>query len=202
MKISLATGLHIFATRPFSLVITLILAVVVSVISFMLLLFPAIAGYYYAVSKSRPETQFIDLENLFRTNRMLFDGLKRYLVPSYVVGLFGLIPAILLFVAPAIPLLNGSKSNLKWALCLEVLLLPASFLAGSVVLFGFTQLIRTGRGFHSLGYAVKTGKRNLLKVLLLGFLLLFPITGFIIHMLMVFTYPIIVGWAVSGVAES
>ena len=140
---------------------------------------------------------------MFRMNSKFFYGLKRYFFPSFVLGLFGLVPSLLLSIAPAFPLQNGSESGvIWWTLSLEVLLLPAYFLAGSVVLYGFTQLIRTGRGFHSLSYAVKTGARSLLKVLLLGFLLLFPITGFVVHLLMIFTYPIIVGWAVSGVAES
>ena len=64
---SLAKGWQIFGSRVVSLVGTLIVGVVVSVVSFMLLLFPVIAAYYYAVRESGREEYFIDLNTIGRT---------------------------------------------------------------------------------------------------------------------------------------
>lgn len=197
---NLTNGIRIFVSRPFTLVITLIVAVVITVASFMLLLFPVMAGYYHAVAHSRRETQFIDLNSLFVAIGMLFQGIKRYFFGSYVLGLFGLTPALALSVAPVLPFYDGAQSSLWWLL-LQILLIPAYFLAGTIVLYGFPSLIQTGRGFDSLGFSIRAGAKSFFKVLLLGFLLLFPITGAVIHLLMVFSYPIITAWGVAQLVE-
>jgi hypothetical protein len=54
----LRRGIGIFASRPVSLVAALIAGVVIAVVNFMLLFFPATAGYYFAVIQSRREAYF------------------------------------------------------------------------------------------------------------------------------------------------
>jgi hypothetical protein len=199
---NLRKGLEIFATRPLSLVASLILAVVISVVTFLLLTFPVIAGYYYAVRQSMREEYFIDLNNVFRTNSLVFSGIKRYFVQSYILGITGLIPAVGLLLVPLVPFEIGGE-QWKWlSLILQILFLPAFFLAGAVVLYGYPCLIATNNAIGSLRYAISAGKAKLLKVLAVGFILLFPITGFIFHLLMILTYPLIVSWAVVVTADT
>jgi hypothetical protein len=67
--------LDAFLSRPVSLVAALIFAVTVCVVSFMLLTFPAIASFYYAVRHSRREDYFIDLPNVSRTASLVLVGM-------------------------------------------------------------------------------------------------------------------------------
>jgi hypothetical protein len=195
---SLHKGWHIFASRPISLVVALIFAVVICVISFFLLTFPVIAGYYYAVSQSKREEFFIDLGNVFRTTFLVLSGVRKYFFQSYVLGLFGLVPPIVLLLIPVLAVEQGSSLSIV----LQVLWLPALFLAGAVVLFGYPYLLATNQGFGALGHAVSMGKAKPVLVFGVGVLILFPIPGAIFHLLMVFSYPILAASAVASTADA
>jgi hypothetical protein len=181
------------------LVAALILAVILCVVSFTLLLFPAIAGYYYAVWQSKREEYFIDLNNIFRTTFLVFSGIRRFFVQSYLFGIIGLLPAALLFLAPILPWIVTGEETYTWIhLILQILWLPSFFLAGAVVLYGYPCLINTNSAIGSFRHALSIGKARPFKTLVLGFLLLFPIPGFVFHLLVVITYPLLVSWALSG----
>jgi hypothetical protein len=194
-------GLEIFESRPLSLVAALIVAVVVCVVSFLLLFFPVIAAYFYAVRQSRREEYFIDLENVLRTSALIFAGIKRYFIQSYVLGILGLLPALALLLAPILPLELAGEEGQTMSLVLQILFLPAFFLMGSLVLYGYPYLIATNSAVGSIRYAVSKGKSKFFKVIALGFVLLIPIPGAIIHLLMGLTYPLLASWAVSDTAD-
>jgi hypothetical protein len=197
----LRRGLEIFASRPISLVVALIAAVVVFMVSFMLLLFPAIAAYFYAVRHSRREEYLIDLENVFRTNGLFFKGIGTYFIQGYIMGILGILPALALLLIPILPLELYNAEGRNLSLILQILFFPAFFLMGSVVLYGYPCLIATNSAIRSLGYAVSKGKSKLLKVMALGLVLLVPIPGAIFHLFMPLTYPFLVSWAVSDTAD-
>ena len=194
---SLHKGWEIFASRPFSLVAALIFAVVLSVISFFILFFPVITGYYYAIRQSEREAFFIDLKNVFRTTFLVLQGVGRYFFQSFIMGIFGLIPSLILLLLPVLLFQN----NPHLALISQVLFLPAFFIAGAVVLFGYPYLLATNRAFGALGYALSTGKRRPLTALGIGFLILCPIPGAIFHLLMVLSYPVLAASAVATTAD-
>jgi hypothetical protein len=86
---NLGQGLHTFASRPGSLVAALILVIVISPVTFMVLAFPASTAYFYAVRQSRREECAIDLNNLLRTCGLVFRGIRRYFLQSYLMGIVG-----------------------------------------------------------------------------------------------------------------
>ncbi len=193
------TGLEIFITRPLSLVGVLIVAVILIVISWMLLLLPAIASYYFAVKYSRREEYLIDLNSIFRTTGLFLRGIPTYFVQSYILGLIGLLPAAILFFIPVVPLYVAEDHT--WAyyvsLVLLVLWVPALFLAGVTVFNGYPRLIVTNDGMDAIRYAVSEGKTNPLLALARGLLILSPIPGGILHFMMVLSYPWLTAWAVA-----
>jgi hypothetical protein len=193
---SLVRGWRIFSSRPLALIAALIVAVIVSVITFLLLVFPVITGYYYAVRQSRRERFFIDLETVAGTTGDLFVGIRKYFLASYVIGILGLVVPLLMLVLPVVALGEGRELTLP-SLIFGVLWVPAFFLLGSVVLYGYPALIVSGRATASLGYAVSAGRDTPVRAFLLGFLILFPVTGFLFHVLMVFSYPILVASALG-----
>jgi len=193
---SLARGWKIFSSRPLALIAALIVAVIVSVVTFLLLVFPVIAGYYYAVRESRRERFFIDLEAVARTTADLFVGIRKYFLASYVIGMPGLVVPLLILVLPVVALGEGRELTLL-SLVFGVLWVPAFFLLGSVVLYGYPYLMLSGRATASLSYAVSAGRDTPVRAFLLGFLILFPVTGFLFHVLMVFSYPILVASALG-----
>ncbi len=193
------TGLEIFITRPLSLVAVLILAVILCVISWMLLLLPAIAAYYFAVKHSRKEEYFIDLNSIFRTAGLFLRGIPKYFIQSYILGLTGLLPAVILFYIPVVPLMVAEDQT--WAyyasLALSVLWIPALFLAGVTVFNGYPRLIVTNSGIDAIRYAISEGKTKPPLALARGFLLLSPIPGWIFHFMMVLSYPWLTAWAIA-----
>lgn len=199
---SLLRGWDIFSTRPLSLIAALIVAVTVSVISFFLLFFPAVAGYYYAVSQSRREEFFIDLNNVFRTALLVFRGMGRYFLQSYLLGLLGLLPAVILYLCPILPYMLQGDKGMVVGLFLQVLWIPSFFLAGAVIFYGYPYLIETNRGLISLRNSLSMGKAKPWGTFGRGFLLLSPIPGAVVHFFMVFSYPIIVSSAVAGAGDT
>ena len=125
-------GLETFATRPLSLVAALILALLICLASLMLLIFPVITGYYYAVRQSKKEEYFIDLYNIFRTTSLVFGGIRRYFVQSYILGLTTLLPATALYAAPVLPWVIAGERGIYASMCL---LLP----------LGWTQVAQRSR---------------------------------------------------------
>ncbi len=196
----LKTGFKAFASRPLSLTITLILGVVVSVISFLLLLFPVVPAYYYAVAESRREEFFIDLPNVVRTVTLLFKGIKKYFVQSYLLAFMALLPALALFVLPLIPLYLYENEGLGISLFLQLIWIPVFLFFGSLLLFGYPQLVVSNNAVLAFKSTVAGIKRAPLLVFILGFLTLVPFTAFVFHLFMVFTYPILAGWAMSAVS--
>lgn len=199
---NLRKGLEIFASRPLSLVAALILGVIVCVASFMLLTPPVIAGYYYAVRNSGREEFFIDLPNITRTTSLVVTGIGRYFIPSYIVGFCGLLPALVLFIAPVLPASILGDDWMYAGIPLMILWLPAFFLMGVTVFNAYPRLIATNDSIDSIRYAFSVGKANPLIPIARGFMLLYPIPGWIIHFLMVFTYPVITAWAVSATGDT
>ena len=196
------TGFNIFMTRPLSLVVALIFAIIICLASFMLLAFPVVAGYYYAIGNSKREEFFIDLPNVLRTTSLVTSGMGKYLIPSYIVGFLGLVPALILFLAPVLP---ASLLGDNWtyvSIPLMILWLPAFFLMGVTIFNAYPKLITTADGIGAIRYAVSVGKANRLLAVARGFVLLCPIPGWIIHFLMVFSYPIITAWAVSATGDT
>ena len=82
-KPSLKKGWEIFASRPLSLIITLVIAISLSIISFFLLLFPVITSFYYTISQSKREQYLIDLNNILQTIFVFLEGIKRYFFFSH-----------------------------------------------------------------------------------------------------------------------
>ncbi|UCH58729.1 MAG: hypothetical protein JSV61_10985, partial [Anaerolineales bacterium] len=109
---------------------------------------------------------------------------------------------LVLYLAPIIPYIKSGDENLYLGVILQVLWLPAFFLAGSIVLYGYPFLIATNNVIDSIRFTLSAGRVKVLKVLAVGFVILFPIPGFFFHLLMVFTYPLIVAWAVSPTADA
>ncbi len=195
---SLQLGWQIFVSRSLSLIAAFIMAVVLCVISFFLLTFPVIAGYYYAVRHSRREEYFIDLVNISRTTALLFRGIGRYFVQSYVFGIIGLLPVAVLFFFPVLPAIISPEKGFILGLFLQILWIPTFFLAGAVIFYGYPHLIATNRGIASFRYALSMGKTKPLATIGRGVLLLYPIPAALFHFFMVFSYPILVGWAVAS----
>jgi hypothetical protein len=194
-------GLEIFVTRPVSLVVTLIIAVVLCLASFMILTFPLVAGYFFAVRHSRREEYFVDLNAILKNCGLLFLGIKHHFGQSYVLGFLGLVPAVALVLVPIVPLhLYGNEGRIL-SLVLQVLWLPGFFLAGGVFLYGFPHLVATTHGIRSLRHTLSAGMKSPLKTLAVGFVILFPIPGFVFHLLMVLTYPFLAAWAVGATAD-
>lgn len=193
---NLRKGWEIFATRPLSLIAALIMAVIICIISFMLLTFPAIAAYYYAVRHSKREEYFIDLNNIFRTTFLIFKGIGRYFVQSYILGFTGLLPVAILFITPVLPVILSGKQDIYLSLILQILWLPCFWIAGAVVFYGYPCLIATNNGIKSLRYALSVGKTRIFGTFARGFLLLCPFPAAIFHFFMVFSYPILAAWAV------
>ena len=199
---SFRKGWDIFVSRPLSLIAALIVAIAVCVISFMLLFSPVVAGYYYAVRQSRREEYFIDLNNVIRTTFLVFQGMRRFFLQSYVLGLTGLLPAIFLYICPVLPwLLLGEEARMA-GVFLQVLWIPAFFLAGAVLFYGFPYLIESNSGIGSLRSALSIGKTKPLGTFGRGFLLLSPLPGAVLHFLMVISYPILVAWAVADTGDT
>ncbi len=174
------------------------MAVVLCVISFFLLTFPVITGYYFAVRHSRREEYFIDVVNIFRTTSLLFKGIGRYFFQSYVFGIIGLLPVAALFFTPVLPAIISPEKGLTLSLILQILWIPTFFLAGNVIFYGYPHLIATNSGIASFRYALSMGKAKPLGAIGRGFLLLYPIPAALFHFLMVISYPILVGWAVAS----
>lgn len=198
---SLQIGWQIFVSRPLSLIAALITAVVLCVVSFFLLTFPVITGYYYAVRHSRREEYFIDIANISRTTALLFRGIGRYFIQSYIFGIIGILPVAVLFFAPVLPAVISPEKGLTLSLALQILWIPTFFLAGAVIFYGYPHLVASNSGFASLRYALSMGKTKPLATIGRGFLLLYPIPAALFHFLMVFFYPILVGWAVASTDE-
>ncbi|MFC1895955.1 hypothetical protein ACFL0Q_04770 [Thermodesulfobacteriota bacterium] len=199
---SLKTGLEIYISRAISMVSTLIIAIVIFIISFMLLIFPLITSFYFAVSQSKREEYLIDLNNVLRTISFFFKGIKHYFFHSYILGFLGLIPPIILILLPVFILEYGGKDYLMLCLTLQIMWLPAFFLFGSVLLYGYPFLLVSNSGFQSFRYAISKGKSHKLLVVAIGFIILFPIPGILFHLLMVFSYPILAACAVSRTADT
>ncbi|MGD9347429.1 MAG: hypothetical protein PVH84_16305 [Candidatus Aminicenantes bacterium] len=198
-KPSLQKGWEIFTSRPLSLIFTLIFAVVICVISFFLLTFPVIAGYGYAIRQSRREEYFIDLNAILRTISHLFQGIKRYFGQSYVFGFLGILPTVILFFIPIIPIMiSTNQEAFIMSLVLEILWIPTFFLAGAFMFYGYPHLVATNRGKDSIRYAFSMGKSKPLATMGKGFLLIFPFPGWIIHFFMIFSYPILASWAIAS----
>lgn len=196
---SLTTGWAIFASRPISMVANVIFAVCLFVVSLGILALPLIPAFYFAVRNSKRERFFIDLERVLGSMGNLLGGIKKYFFPSFVVGVFGLLVAVGLLVAPVLALREGTTA---FAFGLQVLFIPAFFWGGAVLLYGYPCLLRTNRGYRSLQYAFSEGRRRPLLTVLAGFLVLFPITGAVFHLLMVFSYPVFVAAAVGEASDS
>lgn len=196
---SLRTGWTIFATRPISMVATVILAVCLFVVSLGILAFPLIPAFYFAVRESRGERFFIDLERVLETMGNLFRGIRRHFFASFVVGILGLLMATGLLVTPTLVMREGAPAYL---LGLQILLLPAFFWGGAVLLHAYPRLTEGNGGFAALRYALSEGRRKPLSAFLVGFLVLFPVTGALFHLLMVFSYPILVGAALGRMPDS
>ena len=194
---ALKAGFLVFATRPVSMVATLVLAVAASVISLGLLFFPAIAGFYLAVRESRREEFFIDLENVVRTVGIFFKGMQAFALGAWVLGLFGIVVSIVLLVIPVIPSIEETPAGYELGLRLSFLFIPAFWLMGSVLIHGFPNLVRGAGGWRSITTSLKHGVRTPFLALFIGFLVLFPMTGFFFHIFMIFTYPIFVGWVLA-----
>jgi hypothetical protein len=197
---SLEAGWRIFATRPISLVAALVVATIVSLVSFLLLLFPAVAGYFYAVRESRREEYFIDLNNIARMIGNLFAGIKGYFWPSYPVGLLGIVFPLFLMVLPVLGWEEGHSLS-RFRLLMLFLWIPACWILGSIILYGYPYMVIVRRGFASLRHGLESGRRHPTLAFSLGFLICFPITAFFFHLLMVFSYPILAGSALGIAAE-
>lgn len=199
---NLRKGWEIFATRPLSLVAALIMALVIFLMSFMLLTFPVIAGYYHAVRQSKREEYFIDLNNIFRTTFLVLKGVRKYFVQSYILGFLGLLPIAILYFAPVLPMIIANERGISISLILQILWLPAFFLAGAILFHGYPHLIATNTAIGSIRYALSVGKTHKLKTFFRGFLLLYPIPAAIFHFFMVLSYPLLASWAVATTGDT
>jgi hypothetical protein len=198
---SLHVGWRIFATRPVSLVLTLVLAVVVGVLSFGLLVLPAVAAYYHAVRRSRREGFFIDLEAVVALAGHFLRGLVRLFLRGWIVGIFGLLLPVALLLLPALALDRQASAAPILAMGSLLLFVPAFFWAGSVLLHGYPALAADATAFASLRHALSAGRGRPLQATAVGFLVLFPVTGALFHLLMVFSYPILVAAAVATTSD-
>ncbi|NIO20774.1 MAG: hypothetical protein GTN76_08565, partial [Candidatus Aenigmarchaeota archaeon] len=133
-------GLEIFVSRPISLIAALILSIVICLITFMLFTPPVIAGYYYAVKKSRREQYFIDLNNITITLASLFRGMENYFVQSYVFGIPAFLSVLFLYTIPLIGIGFGGESGMYIGTLLLILWLPAFFLSGIFIFQGYPYL--------------------------------------------------------------
>lgn len=194
-------GREIFFSRPISLTLTLIIAVMICVISFLLLVFPVITAYYYAVSNSKREEFFIDLDNVAKTISFLFKGIKQYFLQSYLFALISVLPVLTLYLIPLMPIYLYGKQGLQISAFLQIIWIPLFFFFGSLLLYGYPQLIVSKSAIYAFKSTFAGIKRSPLVVFILGFLTLVPFTSFVFHLLMVFTYPILAGWGVSAVSD-
>jgi hypothetical protein len=195
------TGLGIFGSRALSLVAALILAICISLGSFMLLALPAIAGYYYAVRHSKAERYFIDFPTIVRTAGLVVAGMAKCFGGSYVVGLTLLVPAWALLLAPVLTWSLLSDESMYAGLPLMVLWLPSFFLMGVALFNAYPYLVATNDSIGAVRYAVTTARREPGAAFVRGCIILFPVPGLIIHFLMALSYPIIAAWAVSETDE-
>jgi hypothetical protein len=156
-----------------------------------MLALPVIAGYYYAVRNSRREEYFIDLNNIFATLGHVFVGIRRYFWKSYWLGFVGLLVPVALLILPAVLWQVTGKPLLYPGLALAILWLPAFFLAGAIVLYGYPYLMARPDG-SAVRYALSGARKRPFLTAGIGVLLLFPIPAFVFHLLMVFSYPILV----------
>jgi len=83
-----------------------------------------------------------------------------------------------------------------------ILWLPSFFLVGMAVFNGYPRLITTNDGIGSLRYAISAGKAKPLLALVRGFILLYPIPGWILHWLMVLSYPFLTAWAIGTALDT
>jgi hypothetical protein len=181
------------------MVATVIFAVCLFVVSLGILAFPLVPAFYYAVRNSQSERFFIDLERVLESMGNLLSGIRRHFFSSFVVGISGLLVAVGLLIAPVLAL---REETAALALGLQVLLIPAFFWGGAVLLFAYPCLLRTNGGFRSLRYALTEGRKRPFLSLLVGFLILFPVSGAFFHLLMVFSYPIFVAAALGEASDS
>lgn len=188
--------------RPRSLVGALITSVVISVASFFLLLPPVIAGYYFAVAGGLEGELDVYREDPGGAGGLLFAGMRRYFLPSYVVATFGLLLPLALLIGPVLPWTVSGQEWQSLAPLSVVFALPAFLVLGSVVLFGYPRLLVTRSAVEAILYTLRAARRRPLISLVLGFLLLFPITGFVVHVLMVITYPLIVATAICTMSRA
>ena len=199
---SLRLGWAIFASRPISLVAALIVAVVLLVTSFGLLAPPILAGYYHAVRASRRERFLIDLERVLGAVGELFRGIGRHFGRSYLLALGGLLVPLALMLAPAVLLELRGPGAAGWAIALQVLFLPAFAVAGATLLHAVPALVSTDAGtLAAARHALAAARRRPWPSLAVGFLFLFPIPGVLIHLLMVFSYPLLAASAVAATGD-
>ncbi len=196
---SLRRGWAVFTSRPLSLIACLIVAVVVSVVSFLLLALPAIAGYYYAVRQSRGEECFIDLAAVLATLHQFFVGMRRHFWKAWGLGFVGLLVPLGLLILPVLLEEFAGVRSPYLLLALMIPWLPALFLTGAVVLFAYPHLVTCSEG-SALRYALSTARTRPLLTLAVGILLLFPVPGIVFHLLMVFSYPLLVASSL-GIVE-
>jgi len=176
-------GWVIFTTRPITLAVTLVVAVIASVISMGLLFFPAIVGFHHAIRYGRREMQFIDLAVIANTIGLFFQGVGRDFVGAWVLGITGSALPVALFVLPVVPLYRPEATISAWNFLLMLLWIPSSILLGAVLLYGFPNLVEQGHGASALRETFFQGRSHKLLAFTIGFLLVFPVTGFIFHLL-------------------
>jgi len=182
--------------RPRSLVGALITSVVISVASFFLLLPPVIAGYYFAVAGGLEGESELYREDPGLASGLVFAGIRRYFFASYAVATFGLLLPLVLLVGPVLPWTVFGEEWRHIAPLSVALAVPAFLVVGSVVLFGYPRLLVTRSAREAIRYTLRAATGRPMTSLVLGFLLLFPISGFVVHVLMVLTYPLIAATAV------
>lgn len=201
-RLSVRDGWAVFMARPRSLVGALITSVVISVASFFLLLPPAIAGYYFAVAGGLESEADLFREDPGRASGLVFAGVRRYFFPSYVVATFGLLIPLVLLVGPVLPWTVSGEEWRGLAPLSIALAIPAFLVAGSVVLYGYPRLLVTRSAREAVRYTIRAAIGRPFASLVMGFLLLFPITAFVVHVLMVITYPFIVATAVCSMVAA
>jgi hypothetical protein len=127
-------------------------------------------------------------------------SIRRYFWKSYWLGLVGLLVPVALLISPAVLWEVKGEPLLYPGLALAILWLPAFFLAGAIVLYGYPYLVAEPDG-SAVRYALSSAKTRPLLTAGIGFLLLFPIPGFVFHLLMVFSYPILVASSLGIAAD-
>jgi len=128
--------------------------------------------------------------------------MRKFFIPSYIIGFLGFFPALILFLAPVLPASILGNSWIYIGIPLMILWLPAFFLMGITVFNAYPKLLTDTDGISAIRYALSVGKANSPVALARGFLLLFPVPGWVIHFVMVFSYPVITAWAVSATGDT